>query len=120
MNQINLIGRIGKEPETRTTDGGKTVARMTLAVQNSKDHTEWFNIVAWEQRADTISKYAHKGDVIAITGRVETREYEKDGEKKRITEVIAERVELLPNKKAEVDPAPAHQQPGMDNDDLPF
>ena len=120
MNQINLIGRIGKEPEAKETEGGKTITRTTLAVSNSKEHTEWFNIVAWENAAKTISKYAHKGDIIQLTGRVETREYEKDGDKKRITEVVVSQVELLPNKRNEVDPAPAHKQPGMDKDDLPF
>ena len=81
MNTICLIGRAGTTPELKTLPSGATVTNFNLAVPK-KDKTNWIRVVAWNTTAELMTKYVQKGDQIGITGSLDVREYEKDGEKR--------------------------------------
>jgi len=110
-NRVQLIGNIGKEPEVKTFDSGKTKASFSLATSESyKDaegkkvqDTQWHQIVAWGKTANYIESYLDKGNRIAIDGKLVHRSYnDKDGATKYITEVLVNEVLLLTNKQAAV------------------
>lgn len=98
MNSINIIGRMGSDPELKTTQSGITVCSFTLAVKRPrvKDTTDWLPIVAWRQSAEYISKYAHKGSMVAVSGVLTTRKYEtNNGEKRVAYKIVADNVSVL-------------------------
>ena len=103
-NRVQLIGHVGNDPEIKNLDGGKKVANFTIATNDSYknekgekvEQTEWHKVVAWGKTAEIIEKYVTKGKEIAIDGKLTHRSYEdKNGEKRYITEVIANDVLLL-------------------------
>jgi single-strand DNA-binding protein len=103
-NKVQLIGHVGNDPEIKTFDGGKKVANLTIATNDSYkndkgekvEQTEWHKVVAWGKTAEIIEKYVTKGKEIAIEGKLTHRSYEdKNGEKRYITEVVANEVLLL-------------------------
>lgn len=135
MNKTILIGNLTKDPEYATTTSGTPVCKMSLAVNrnftnaNGERDTDFFNIVAWRGLADNCAKYLSKGKKIAVVGQIQNRSYEKDGEKKYVTEIMADEIEFLspvgesgqsqsqpqqPQRKK-----PADMKP-IDNDGLPF
>jgi len=104
LNKVSLIGNLGKDPEIRTLEGSIKVAKFSLATSESfKDkngvlqtETEWHTIVAWRNVADLAEKYLRKGSAIYLEGKLKTRSYEdKEGNKKYVTEVIAESFIML-------------------------
>ena len=98
MNIVTITGRLGGDIELRQTQQGVSVATFTLAVNRprSKDTTDWINCVAWRQNAEFLSRYAHKGDMVAVVGMLTVRKYEdKDGNKRVAYEVLCDRVESL-------------------------
>ena len=102
LNHTVLMGRIGQNPELKSTPNGTEVVSLSLAVQRNynKDVTDWINIVAWKGTATLISKHFQKGDMICIEGNIQTRDYDdKDGKKVYVTEVIAERVHFVTGKR---------------------
>jgi len=144
VNKVILIGRLGKDPEVRNLESGVTVANFTMATtetyrdRNSgekKEITEWHNIVVWRGLADVASKYLHKGDLVYIEGKIRSRSYEKEGQTKYITEIVADNMTMLGSKggassgssSPDYGQAPAASvekmagsSPQIDNDDLPF
>ncbi|MEO9870536.1 single-stranded DNA-binding protein [Ekhidna sp.] len=94
-NSVQLIGRLGNEPEVRTFESGKKMATFSLATNetyyNNKGEkvtdTQWHNIVVWGKKADVVENYLNKGSEIAMEGKLLNRSYEKDGETKYITEI---------------------------------
>lgn len=103
-NKVQLIGHVGQEPEIKTFDGGKKVANITIATNESYtnnkgekiENTEWHRITAWGKVADIIEKYVIKGKEIAIEGKLTHRSYDdKDGNKRYITEIVANELLLL-------------------------
>ena len=103
LNRVEIIGNVGKEPEMRFTPSGAPVASFSVAV-NSKfgesETTEWFSIVAWNKLAETCNQFLSKGQQVYVEGRIQTRSWEgQDGEKKYRTEVIANRVLFLGQRK---------------------
>ena len=135
MNSVTLTGRLVRDPQIRyASQSQMAVANFTLAVdrvrtRDGKEQTADFpDIVAFGKTAEIIEKYAAKGSLIGVTGRLQTRSYEKDGRKVYVTEIVAERVDLLGRKQddAKAEPGP----PGfykMENDpfvkfedDIPF
>ena len=103
-NKVQLIGHVGQEPEIKNLDGGKKVANITLATNevyykengDKVEQTEWHKVVAWGKIAEIIEKYVTKGKEIAIEGKLTHRSYEdKTGEKRYITEVVANDILLL-------------------------
>lgn len=98
MNTISLTGRLGAEPELKTTQSGISVLSFRLAVRRPrvKDTTDWIPCVAWRHTAEFIAKYTRKGDRIEITGVLTSREYEdRDGNRRTVYEVLCESVGLL-------------------------
>jgi single-strand DNA-binding protein len=103
-NSVQLIGNVGNDPEIKNLDGGKKVANITMATNevyykengDKVEQTEWHKVVAWGKTADIIEKYVTKGLQIGIEGKLSHRSYDdKNGEKRYITEVIANEVLLL-------------------------
>ena len=120
MNKVQLIGRLTKEPEIKLTSNQTKFCQFTVAVDrrfkdaNGNKQTDFINCLAWKQTAEFISKYFHKGSRIAVAGSIQTRSYEKDGQKVFITEVIADDVEFVEsnsNSDASESAAPAEKLP---------
>ena len=106
MNIVSLIGRMTKDVELRRTNSGKAVASFTLAVNKDFKNedggydADFIDCVAFEQKAETISKYVHKGDRFGVIGQLATRSYEtKEGKKVKVTEVKVEKFDFLESKK---------------------
>ncbi|MDR3086038.1 MAG: single-stranded DNA-binding protein [Christensenellaceae bacterium] len=102
MNKVILIGNLTKDPELRTTQGGVSVCTLRIAVTrrfaNAQGvrESDFFDVVAWRQTADFVSRYFTKGRKIAIVGTLQNRSYEaKDGTKRTVTEVIADEAEFV-------------------------
>jgi single-strand DNA-binding protein len=104
MNKIMLIGNLGRDPEMNYTQGGTAVTKFTLAVNRytkgsdgeRKTETEWFNIVAWNQLAETCSKYLQKGQKVFVEGRLTQRKYVDRNNVDRLSvEVIINDMEML-------------------------
>ena len=103
-NKVQLIGNVGNDPEIKNLDGGKKVANLTIATNDSYkndkgekvEQTEWHKVVAWGKTAEIIEKYVTKGIQIAIEGKLTHRSYDdKNGEKRYITEVVVNDLLLL-------------------------
>jgi single-strand DNA-binding protein len=109
-NRVTLIGNLGQDPETKTTESGKKVANFTLATddgyKNSEgqkvNETTWHNIVAWNGLADIAGKYLKKGRQVAVEGRIVYRSYEdKKGATKYITEIVLNDLIMLRSGKSQ-------------------
>lgn len=99
MNQEICIGRLGRDPQIRTTKTGRAVASFSIAVNRAyttpqgekKELTDWINVVAWGKLAEAVGNLVRKGDEVLVKGRIGTRKYTaKDGSDRYITEVTAE------------------------------
>jgi single-strand DNA-binding protein len=103
VNKVILVGNLGRDAEVRFTPGGSPVASFSIATTEnwtSKDgqkqeKTEWHRIVLWGKQAETLQPYLTKGKQIYLEGRLETRSWEKDGQKHNTTEVKADKIVLL-------------------------
>ena len=129
MNKVIMIGRLTKDPEVKKTSSGKSIASFTLAVNQrfNRDKTDFINCVAWEKTAEYLGNYVKKGNLIAVEGRISTRNYDgPDGKKVYITEVVCESVQSLERNdqpKPSNEPKPWHkfEEPiEIDEDVLPF
>ena len=103
MNSINLIGNICNDLELKSTSNGKYVCSFSLAVKRPhvKDTTDFLNVVVWNQSAEYLSKYAHKGDRISVSGVLTSRNYEdKNGNKRTAFEVVSNDVSVLERRKS--------------------
>ena len=105
MNKVVLIGRLTRDPELRYTQSNIPAASFTLAVnrnfqnQNGERDADFINIVMWRKQAETAKKYLTKGSLIAVEGRIQTRNYDgQDGKKVYVTEVVADNFEFLESK----------------------
>lgn len=103
MNKSILIGRLTDEPKVNYTDGGSTIARLTLAVDrrfksDNGPTADFIPCVAFGKTAEFLEKYFHKGNKIAIEGRIQTGSYEKDGQKVYTTDVVIESCEFVESK----------------------
>lgn len=106
INNVVLVGRLTRDPDLRYTQSGTAVATFNLAVnrnftnQNGEREADFINCVIWRKAAETLANYAHKGSLIGITGRIQTRSYDnQQGQKVYVTEVICENFQLLEPKK---------------------
>lgn len=100
MNQVIIMGRLTKDPEQRVTQSEKQVSTFTLAVNRKyeKDKADFFNIIAWNKLSEFTQKYLTKGRQIVVSGRLQTRDYEKNGTKVYVTEIIAEDIYFADSK----------------------
>src|ERR1044072_5801840 len=104
VNKVILVGNLGRDPEVRFTAGGKAVAKFPHATSgvftdgegSRQERTEWHNVVVWGKQAESCGQYLQKGRQVYIEGSIRSRQYDdKEGNKKYITEVIAQRVQFL-------------------------
>ena len=100
MNQVILVGNLGKEVRTAETQSGKIVATFSVATKGvgKEAPADWHNVVVWENLAETCAKYLKKGSKVGVVGRLQTRKYEKEGVEHYTTEVIGGSVEFLSSK----------------------
>lgn len=117
MNNVSLVGRLTKNVDLRKTNSGKDVASCTIAVQRDKETADFIPFVVWESNAVYLAKYAEKGTRIALTGQLQSREYESNGKKQYVLEVVG-RVEILFDKKD--DARPQEETPKQSNNDITF
>ena len=140
LNEVNLIGRLGRDPEMRYTAAGTAVCSFTLATNRFRqgadgtpqEETDWHNIVTWDKLAETCNQYLTKGRLVYIKGSLQTRSWEQDGQKRYKTEVVAREMIILDSARDRADGAPtgagngAHREPvgvgagDQDLDELPF
>ena len=134
MNKVQLIGRLTKDIEIRVTrDTQLSIGRFTLAVNRRKkdDGTDFINCTVFGKTAEIMEKYVKKGHQIAVSGRIQTGSYEKDGKKVYTTDVIVEEFDFLEKKaanaEAENTPEPQADEDGfmplpddVDDEGLPF
>jgi single-strand DNA-binding protein len=106
LNRVQLIGRLGKDPESKYTPTGKKVTHFSLAVSQrwktageTKEYTEWVNIEAWGRLGEVCQEYLKKGSLVYLEGRLKTEKYEdKEGETKYYTKVVALTLQFLDKK----------------------
>lgn len=114
LNKAILMGRLTRDPELRSTQNGVSVVSFSLAVernfgkQGEKRQADFIDIVAWRQTADFVSKYFQKGMQVAVSGSIQTRNWEdKSGQKRTSVEVVADEVYFADSKREGARPAPA-------------
>lgn len=143
LNSAIIMGRLTADPELRTTASGLSVTSFSVAVdrrfqrQGEEKQTDFINVVAWRQTADFVSRYFHKGSMIAVQGSIQTRNYEdKNGNKRTAVEIVADNVSFCGSKAESEATAPKVQDtqrpsvnvsaddftplPTDDDDGLPF
>jgi single-strand DNA-binding protein len=136
MQKVILIGNLGKDPEVKSFENGGKIANFTVGVtergyktkdgKEIPDHTEWFNCsVRQNGLAGVVEQYVKKGNKVYVEGKLRTREYEKDGQKKYLTELLVDNMELLTPKgeggSQQPQAAPVQQQAeSQDDSNLPF
>jgi single-strand DNA-binding protein len=131
LNKVFLIGNLTRAPELRYTPSGTAVADLRLAVGRSytlpsgekRDETCFLTVVVWAKQAETCGEYLDKGSPIMVEGRLQTRDWEtKDGQKRNVVEVVAERVQFLGRGKTAVPAAvpEAAEVHGDGDDEVPF
>ncbi len=109
LNRVYLCGNLGADPELRVTPGGQAVLKLRLATNESyldrnnvrQERTEWHRVTVWGRRAEALGKILQKGGAIFVEGRLQTSSYEKDGEKRYSTEVVANNIILAGGKLSE-------------------
>lgn len=107
INNVTLVGRLMAAPDLRKTPSNVSALQGTLAVnrnfknQNGEREADFINFQAWRGTADIIAEYCGKGSLIGITGRIQVRSYEKDGQRRYVTEVVAENVTLLESRNSQ-------------------
>lgn len=143
INNVVLIGRITKDPELRETQSGIAVCRFSLAINRTYDNSngekeaDFVNCIAWRKQAENLATYMRKGNLIGVTGRIQTGSYEdKAGKRVYTTDVVAEGIQFLePKRIATTSSQPPQQsftstqqpspfygtgRPELTDDDLPF
>ena len=133
LNNVVIMGRLTRDPELRRTGSGVAVASFTVAVDrdfgnNGEKETDFIDCVAWRQTGEFVSKYFTKGSMIVVSGRLQIRSWnDKDGNKRRTAEVVADNCYFGESKKDDTAPSGGYQAPAqdfarLDDDDaqLPF
>lgn len=124
MNIVCLVGRVGRDPELRTTQGGGSVATLSVATNRSEkkgdkweEVTDWHRCVAFGKTAEAIGRFLQKGSLVSLHGQVRYRSWEKDGEKKTSTEIVIDRIDFLGGTKPKGEAEATESQPDAD---IPF
>ena len=120
LNRVQLIGRLGKDPEGKFTPTGKKVTHFSLAVSQrwtangeSKEYTEWVNVEAWGRLGEVCQEYLKKGSLVYLEGRLKTEKYEDKGEFKFFTKVVALSLQFLDRRPAD-EPVMAVEEEAVD------
>jgi single-strand DNA-binding protein len=109
LNRVQLIGRLGRDPEGKFIPTGKQVTHFSLAVTNrwkskdgeTKEYTEWINVEAWGRLGEVCQEYLKKGSLVYLEGRLKTDKYEDRGENKYYSKVVALQMQMLDRKPSE-------------------
>lgn len=119
-NKVFLIGRLVRDPESRTTASGISVTRFTIAVDRVRARegveqvTDFLRIVTWRRLAEICAQYLNKGRLVAVEGRLQVDSYEKDGERRYSTEIVADNMQILDrNRDGEHVGSPAEEMPSF-------
>ncbi len=134
VNKVILIGNVGKEPEVRYLEGGVAVAKFPLATSESYknkegqkiEQTEWHNVVMWRGLAEVAEKWVHKGTKVYIEGKIRTRSYGEENNKKWFTEIVADNMTMLGGPRNDEQESKVPESASVDvpitqaTDDLPF
>ncbi|MBU0580317.1 MAG: single-stranded DNA-binding protein [Candidatus Margulisbacteria bacterium] len=131
-NKVFIIGRLTRDPETRYTPSGIAVCRFTVAVSrntransNGQNETDFLRVVAWRRLGEICGEYLKKGRLIAIEGRLQISTWEKNGEKMKNAEIVADNMQMLERKRDTVPAAnstsiPSEQVTAPATGDIPF
>lgn len=141
INKAILIGNLGVDPELRQTEGGTPVCQLSVATNErwkdqsgaTQERTEWHRVIVFGRQAENVAKYLTKGRSVYVEGRIQTRSWEKDGQKRYTTEIVAQTVQFLSGDKgsggggSQQPPPPsddygygASNGGGFGDDDIPF
>ena len=143
LNQVNIVGRVGQDPVTRTLQDGSIVVSFSIATSekyNGEERTEWHNIVVYKQAANFSAQYIHKGDLVHVFGKIQYRKWtDKEGQEHNVTEILARQVQSFAQKREEAQgsgegwsgrpmrqgrqqqpKSRAEQDYDLNHDDLPF
>jgi single-strand DNA-binding protein len=120
LNRVQLIGRLGKDPESKFTPTGKKVCHFSLAVTNrwkdkngeTKESTEWVNIEAWGRLGEVCQEFLKKGSLIFVEGRLKTDKYEEKGETRFFTKIVAQSLQFLDKRPADEPMMAVEEVPG--------
>ena len=120
LNRVQLIGRLGRDPESKFTPTGKKVTQFSLAVSNhwkdkngeTKESTEWVNIEAWGRLGEVCQEFLKKGSLIFIEGRLKTDKYEEKGETRYFTKIVAQTLQFLDKRPADEPMLSVDEDPG--------
>lgn len=128
-NHVTLIGNLGEEPQTRYIPGGKTVCNFSLAVNEyyrdaageKVDSAHWFRVACWDKTAELAGEHLRKGSRVLVDGRLKTRYYlDRDGVKRYVVDVVANRLVFLDSVYLGQDPEPEPAGVGADLEEPPF
>jgi single-strand DNA-binding protein len=125
VNIVIIAGNVGRDPEVKYLQSGGAIAKFSVAVSETwkgqdgeqKERTEWVPVVCFGHLAEICEKYLAKGNLAVVVGKFRTREYEHEGEKRKIVEIIADKVQFSGKKKGEED---SLEGPSDRGDDVPF
>ena len=125
LNRVQLIGRLGKEPESKYTPTGKLVTDFSVAISQrwkdndgeTREQTEWVHVETWERLAESCQEYLGKGSPVYVEGRLKTHRYVDEGQIKYFTKVVAQNVQFLSNYRAE-EPAAVVEHPDLEEEDV--
>ena len=131
INSVVLVGRITKSPELKSTQSNISFTNFTLAVnrqftsQNGEQEVDFIQCIAWRKQAENMAQYLHKGSLIGVLGRIQTRTYEADNGTRYITEVVCDNVQFLESKserqeEKQVNKVEEVNQKDASSEDLPF
>jgi single-strand DNA-binding protein len=134
LNKVMLIGNVGKDPDVHFTPSGVKVAQLRMATSETwkdkdgavQEHTDWHTVIAWRGLADVVERLVRRGSRLYVEGKIQSRSFDdRDGNKRYVTEIIAENLLLLDAKKTENGSNHAETEPGTGTstpaaDDIPF
>lgn len=109
LNKVILVGNLGQDPELKHIQGGQSVLNIRLATTESyldknnqrQERTDWHTVVVWGKRGEALAKLITKGSQIVVEGRIQTRSYEKNGEKRYATDIVASNIVLAGGKRSD-------------------
>jgi len=129
LNRFECIGRLGQDPEVRYTPNGTNYTQLNVAVNESwkdkngqtQERTTWIRCIAWGKLCEVCAQYLKKGSRLYLAGRLSIRQYERGGEKRYITEIVMNDMQMLDSRpqNSGQDPSPQPQSEDLD-DDIPF
>jgi single-strand DNA-binding protein len=122
LNRVQLMGRLGKDPEGKFTPTGKKVTHFSVAISNrwkskegeAKEYTEWVNVEAWGRLGEVCQEYLKKGSLIFVEGRLKTDRYEDKGETRFFTKVVALAMQMLDRKPSDDEPVMTVEEEAVD------